>query len=66
MSIPPWGCPASRASGPRVTPLRDAIDVQLVAFPQAGLLTRPGTAGLLEDALRQGVEVVGGIDPRRI
>jgi cytosine deaminase len=43
--------------------LRDAIDVQLVAFPQAGLLTRPGTAELLEDALRQGVEVVGGIDP---
>jgi cytosine deaminase len=43
--------------------VRDAIDVQLVAFPQAGLLTRPGTAGLLEDALRQGVEVVGGIDP---
>jgi cytosine deaminase len=43
--------------------LRDAIDVQVVAFPQAGLLTRPGTAGLLEDALRQGVEVVGGIDP---
>jgi cytosine/adenosine deaminase-related metal-dependent hydrolase len=27
------------------------------------LLTRAGTAGLLEDALRQGVEVVGGIDP---
>lgn len=43
--------------------LGGAIDVQVVAFPQAGLLTRPGTAELLEEALRQGVEVVGGIDP---
>ena len=50
-----------------VSAARDAlagtIDVQLVAFPQAGLLTRPGTAELLEEALRLGVEVVGGIDP---
>ncbi len=43
--------------------LGGAIDVQVVAFPQAGLLTRPGTAELLEEALREGVEVVGGIDP---
>ncbi|WP_405493322.1 amidohydrolase [Nocardia sp. NBC_00511] len=39
------------------------VDVQLVAFPQGGLLTRPGTAKLLEAALAEGVEVIGGLDP---
>ncbi|RMI29911.1 amidohydrolase [Nocardia stercoris] len=41
----------------------DRVDVQLVAFPQGGLLARPGTAELLEAALADGVEVVGGLDP---
>lgn len=39
------------------------VEVQLVAFPQGGLLTRPGTAKLLEAALAEGVEVIGGLDP---
>ena len=39
------------------------IAVEQVAFPQYGLLTNPGTAELLEEALRSGVETVGGIDP---
>jgi cytosine/creatinine deaminase len=39
------------------------VTVQQVAFPQFGLLTNPGTAELLEEALRSGVETVGGIDP---
>lgn len=39
------------------------VDVELVAFPQGGLLTRPGTAELMESALASGVEVVGGLDP---
>jgi len=39
------------------------IDVQQVAFPQHGLLTNPGTAELLDEALREGVEIIGGIDP---
>ena len=44
--------------------LGDVIDVEQVAFPQGGLLTRPGTAELLEDALRHGlVSCLGGIDP---
>ncbi|MDQ4213601.1 amidohydrolase [Microbacterium capsulatum] len=44
--------------------LKHAIDVQQVAFPQGGLLIRPGTAELLEEALRRGLaDVVGGIDP---
>ncbi|GAA2789277.1 amidohydrolase [Nonomuraea dietziae] len=36
---------------------------QLVAFPQAGLLIAPGTDKLLEEALRQGVDLIGGLDP---
>ncbi|MGW4244511.1 amidohydrolase [Nocardia sp. NPDC004722] len=39
------------------------VDVQLVAFPQGGLLSRPGTAELLEAALAEGVEAIGGLDP---
>lgn len=42
------------------------IDMQLVAFPQGGLLTAPGTAELMEHALAMGLEVVGGIDPAGI
>ncbi|MFF1828590.1 amidohydrolase [Paenarthrobacter sp. NPDC058040] len=44
--------------------LGDIIDVEQVAFPQGGLLTRPGTAELLESVLQQGlVGCIGGIDP---
>ncbi|MET0507775.1 MAG: amidohydrolase family protein, partial [Burkholderiaceae bacterium] len=39
------------------------VDIELVAFPQSGLLRRPGTFELMEAALRAGVEVVGGLDP---
>ncbi|WP_084964860.1 amidohydrolase [Thermoactinospora rubra] len=42
------------------------VEVQQVAFPQHGLLTRPGTAELLEEALKAGVRAVGGIDPAGI
>ncbi len=35
--------------------LAGRIDVQQVAFPQSGLLTNPGTAELLEEALQSGV-----------
>ncbi len=42
------------------------IDLQLVAFPQAGLLIAPGTLDLMESALDLGVDVVGGIDPAGI
>ncbi|CAM3387386.1 amidohydrolase [Stackebrandtia soli] len=43
--------------------LAHAIDVELVAFPQAGILISPGTAELLDQALAAGVETIGGIDP---
>ncbi|NBE53999.1 amidohydrolase family protein [Streptomyces boluensis] len=39
------------------------LDVQVVAFPQLGLLTAPGTAELLEQALAEGADVLGGLDP---
>jgi cytosine deaminase len=38
------------------------VDVQLVAFPQDGAIT-PGVAELLEEALRMGCPVLGGLDP---
>ena len=37
-----------------------------VAFPQSGLLLRPGTLELLETALRNGADIVGGLDPSGI
>lgn len=49
-----------RAAADRVS---DLLDVQIVAFPQQGLLTAPGTADLLDAALREGADLVGGIDP---
>lgn len=45
---------------------RDRVDLGFVAFPQTGLLTQPGTAELMEEALRMGVETVGGLDPAGI
>lgn len=44
--------------------LRDSLDVQIVAFPQHGVIRTPGTAELLEEAARSGtIDLVGGIDP---
>lgn len=43
--------------------LRDLIDIEIVAFPQSGLMVRPGTAELMEEAMAMGCEVVGGLDP---
>lgn len=45
---------------------RDLVDLQLVAFPQTGMLIRPGTVGLMEEALKLGFETVGGLDPAGI
>jgi cytosine/creatinine deaminase len=39
------------------------ITVEQVAFPQYGVLTNPGTAELLEEALKSGVGTIGGLDP---
>jgi cytosine deaminase len=37
--------------------------IQIVAFPQSGLLQRPGTAELLDRAMAEGADVLGGLDP---
>lgn len=41
----------------------DVIDIQLVAFPQSGILTCPGTPDLLDAAFDLGCDVIGGLDP---
>jgi len=41
--------------------LKDKIDIQVVAFPQDGLLSYPGGDKLMEEALEIGADVVGGI-----
>jgi cytosine deaminase len=38
----------------------DLVDLQVVAFPQEGILRSPGTEDLLVEALRLGADVVGG------
>ena len=40
---------------------RDLLDLQVVAFPQDGLLRDPGAAQLCEEAMALGADVVGGI-----
>jgi cytosine/adenosine deaminase-related metal-dependent hydrolase len=46
--------------------LADAVTMQVVAFPQSGMLVRPGTVELLEAAARMGVEAIGGLDPSAV
>jgi cytosine/adenosine deaminase-related metal-dependent hydrolase len=42
---------------------KDQVTLQIVAYPQSGMLIRPGTFELVEEALKQGADVVGGLDP---
>jgi cytosine/adenosine deaminase-related metal-dependent hydrolase len=42
---------------------RDRIDIEIVAFPQAGVMSCPGTADMLDAAMLEGASVIGGIDP---
>lgn len=39
---------------------KGVLDLQIVAFPQEGILEQPGTEDLMREALRMGVDVVGG------
>jgi cytosine/adenosine deaminase-related metal-dependent hydrolase len=41
-------------------------DVQIITFPQAGILREKGTVELLEESLKQGSDVMGGLDPSEI
>ncbi|MDX2212446.1 MAG: amidohydrolase family protein [Oculatellaceae cyanobacterium bins.114] len=45
---------------------RDFVDIQIVAFPQSGLLSCPGTLELLDAALFEGADLIGGLDPAGI
>ncbi|MGG6898322.1 amidohydrolase [Rhizobium sp. BR 315] len=45
---------------------RDLVAVQVVAFPQSGMLVREGTLDLMEGALKAGADIVGGTDPASI
>lgn len=42
---------------------RDLVTIEIVAFPQSGVLRSPGTAELLDAAIREGADLVGGLDP---
>jgi cytosine/adenosine deaminase-related metal-dependent hydrolase len=42
---------------------KDVVDIEIVAFPQSGMLVRPGTREILDQALAMGADVVGGLDP---
>jgi len=46
--------------------MRDVLDMQIVAFPQSGMLIRPGTVELLGGALAEGADVLGALDPALI
>jgi len=45
---------------------RDRATVQIVAFPQSGVMRCPGVLDLLDAAVREGADLVGGIDPLEI
>ncbi len=40
---------------------RDVVHIEVVAFPQEGLIRNPGTDLLMEEAMRLGADVVGGL-----
>lgn len=46
--------------------MKDAVGLELVAFPQTGMMIDPGCADLMEAAVAEGVGVIGGIDPGTI
>lgn len=42
---------------------REWMDIEIVAFPQAGVMSCTGTADILDAAMLEGATVIGGIDP---
>ena len=58
---------AGTAHVERVLQTRAAMDglqeIQIVAFPQSGILGRQGTEAALDAALSLGADIVGGLDP---
>lgn len=42
---------------------KNRMDIELVAFPQSGILMAEGVENLLDEALKMGVDAIGGLDP---
>ncbi|MGM0875402.1 MAG: amidohydrolase family protein [Bacillota bacterium] len=42
--------------------LKDVMEIEIVAFPQQGLI-KSNSVGILKEALRNGADLVGGVDP---
>jgi cytosine/adenosine deaminase-related metal-dependent hydrolase len=42
---------------------RDLVTIEIVAFPQSGIVRSPGAAKLLDEAIAAGADLVGGLDP---
>ncbi|HYD05372.1 MAG TPA: amidohydrolase family protein [Reyranella sp.] len=42
---------------------RDLVSIQIIAFPQSGIARSPGTVDLLDQAIAEGADLVGGLDP---
>ena len=40
---------------------KDVIDIQVVAFPQEGILKAPGTEEMMHEAVKMGADIIGGI-----
>jgi cytosine/adenosine deaminase-related metal-dependent hydrolase len=45
---------------------RGQVSMQIVAFPQSGVVRCPGVLDMVDQAVRQGADLVGGIDPLEI
>lgn len=43
--------------------LKHLVGIETVAFPQSGILQSPGTEQHLEQALKMGADLIGGLDP---
>ncbi len=45
---------------------KDRLTIQMIAFPQGGMLIRPGSIELLEEAVKMGADGIGGLDPSTV
>jgi cytosine deaminase len=41
----------------------NAVTMQVIAFPQSGVAARPGTSDVIDEAMKSGADIVGGMDP---
>lgn len=60
---PEFGLSALEATLAAREAFAQACTIQVVAFPQAGVMRAQGTIELLEEGLRMGADLLGGLDP---